>query len=162
MLRNQRPSWLSAIAVASVLMIGSAAADEEMASSPGVIVKPSAHDVSTTLDRLTNILTEKGLTIFARVDHAQGAVNVNLKLAPTELLIFGNPKAGTPLMASRRLIGLDLPMKALAWRDDDGKVWLAYNAPSYLAARHGIAEREKIVINMTGALDKLTSKAVSP
>lgn len=171
MLRIRTPSWLQAVAIAgaltaltaaAALTIGAAAAESGTASSPGVIVKPSAHDVATTLDRLTDVLTEKGLTVFARIDHAQGAANVNLKLAPTELLIFGNPKAGTPLMTSRRLVGLDLPMKALAWRDEAGKVWLAYNAPRYLADRHDIADRQKVIANMTAALDKLTGKAVAP
>jgi len=127
-----------------------------------VISKKSAHTVSITIDRLENILKKKGITIFARVDHKKGAKSVDMKLRPTELLIFGNPKLGTPLMQSQQTVGIDLPMKALAWEDADGKVWLTYNKPTDMAARHHISDKEKVIKKMTGALGKFTDIATSP
>src|SRR6516225_1827663 len=91
------------------------------------------------MDRLEAEIKAKGITVFARIDHAAGAAQAGLSLRPTEVLIFGNAKAGTPLMQSNQTIGIDLPLKALVWQDADGKVWLSYNAPSWLAQRHGLA-----------------------
>jgi uncharacterized protein (DUF302 family) len=125
-----------------------------------IVVKPSPYSVSKTLDRLTAIMQKKGITIFARINHAAGAQAAGLKLKPTELLIFGNPKLGTPLMQAKREIGVDLPLKALAWEDDGGKVWLGYTAPDALKSRHGVSGRDEVFKKMTGALDKLTSAAV--
>ncbi|MEO0620529.1 MAG: DUF302 domain-containing protein, partial [Pseudomonadota bacterium] len=122
---------------------------------------PSAHDAATTLDRLAGILEKKGVTVFARVNHAKGASAVDLELPPTELLIFGNPKLGTPLMQSNRGIGIDLPMKALAWTDVDGKTYLSYTDPARLSARWGIGDRDAVFKTMTNALDKMTSAATA-
>ncbi len=130
-------------------------------SSELFMVKQSNYSVSDTISRLAKILKSKGITIFARVDHAAGAAKVGTKLSPTQLLIFGNPKLGTPLMMANRKIGLDLPMKALSWRDETGKVWLAYTRPSALKSRHAIKGRDAIFQKMTAALDKLTNAAVS-
>ena len=127
----------------------------------GIITVQSSYSVQTTLDRLTKILESKGLTIFTRVDHGAGAKKAGIEMAPTQLLIFGNPKLGTPLMKSNRKIGLDLPQKALAWQDDDGKVWVSYNDPAYLKNRHGISDRDPVFMKITGALKKLIGKAVS-
>ena len=124
-----------------------------------LIARQSAHDVATTLDRLAAALTDAGITVFARIDHAAGAAGVGEALAPTELLIFGNPRLGTPLMQSEPAIGLDLPLKALAWENADGQVWLAYTDPSALAARYGIADRAEVFERMAGALARLTSAA---
>lgn len=125
-----------------------------------MVVKQSPYSVSKTLDRLTTIMKKKGITIFARVNHGAGAKSVGLELKPTELLIFGNPKLGTPLMQAKREIGVDLPLKALAWQDDAGKVWLGYTKPNALKARHGVSGRDEVFKKMTGVLDKLTSAAV--
>ncbi len=125
-----------------------------------LVVKQSPYSVSKTLDRLTAVMQKKGLTIFARVDHAAGAKNAGLDMKPTQLLIFGNPKMGTPLMQAKRTIGIDLPLKALAWQDDAGKVWLGYTTPAALKARHGVSGRDKIFQKMTGALDNLTNFAI--
>lgn len=122
-------------------------------------VKESSHSVAKTLDRLTAIMQKKGITIFARVNHAAGAKKAGLELKPTELLIFGNPKLGTPLMQANRKIGVDLPLKALAWEDDSGKVWLGYTLPSALKERHAVTGRDEVFMKMTGALDKLTTAA---
>jgi uncharacterized protein (DUF302 family) len=96
---------------------------------------------------------------IARIDHAAGAQSVDMELRPTQLLIFGNPKLGTPLMQANRAIGLDLPMKVLAWQEADGTVKVAYTAPAALAKRHGISDQDKIVETMTKALDGLTKAA---
>lgn len=121
--------------------------------------KKSAHGVVETIDKLEAALKEKGITIFARVDHAAGAKKVGLELRPTLLLIFGNPKLGTPLMNADRLMGLDLPMKALAYEDEDGTVWLAITKPDALKMRHGIEGKDEIFKKMTGALGKFTDIA---
>ncbi|MFY0614692.1 MAG: DUF302 domain-containing protein [Hyphomicrobiaceae bacterium] len=119
----------------------------------------SKYSVKESLDRLSAILTKKGIRVMARVDHAAGAKAAGLELAPTELLIFGNPKLGTPLMQSNRLIGLDLPMKVLAWQDKDGKVRVSYTTPATLQARHNVTGRDKIFATMTKALGGLTGAA---
>lgn len=126
----------------------------------GMLVKASHYSVTETLDRLEKVIMEKGITVFARVDHSAGAKKVDIPLPPTQLLIFGNPKLGTPLMQNQQTAGIDLPLKALAWEDANGKVWLAYNEPSYIAARHGIKGQQKIIDKMTGALKKFTDYAV--
>lgn len=147
--------WLIAALALGLAFAGGAAAQT------GLIVKPSAHGVIETLDRLEDMLAEKDITVLARIDHARGARSVQMPLPATELLIFGNPKLGTPLMQSAPSVAIDLPMKALAWEDGDGKVWLAYNDPAYLAERHGIADQAEVVKIMTGALDQLTDAATT-
>ncbi len=124
-----------------------------------VVTKPSKHSVQETLDKLAAALKAKGITVIARVDHAAGAKKAGLELRPTQLLIFGNPKLGTPLMQTKRSIGLDLPMKVLAWQDADGKTWVAYTKPEALKARHGITGRDQVFKTMTGALGKFTTGA---
>ncbi len=109
-----------------------------LAAGDGVISKPSRYSVSETLDRLESVLKSKGVKIFARIDHAAEAEQAGLKLRPTQLLLFGNPRAGTPVMAAAPSAAIDLPLKALAWQDETGKVWLSYNEPEFIARRHGI------------------------
>src|ERR1700692_2771812 len=104
----------------------------------GVIDVSSRHSVPETLARLQAILKEKGITVFALIDHSGEAEKVGLKMRPTKLLIFGSPKGGTPLMVAAPSLAIDLPLKALVWEDDGGKVWLAYNSPEYLQQRHGV------------------------
>ena len=125
----------------------------------GLITKKSKHSAVETIDRLERILKKKGINVMARVNHSDNAAGVDIKVRPTVLLIFGNPKLGSHFFTSNQLAGIDLPMKALAWEDEKGQVWLTYNDPVYIANRHGIKDREKIVKKMTGALGKLTSKA---
>ena len=143
-------------ALAFILLVAVAPA---RAADP-LIVRESPHPVSETLDRLKTILEKKGITVFTRIDHAAGAKSAGLDLKPTQVLIFGNPKLGTPLMQSNRHIGVDLPMKAVAWEDDDGKVWLGYTSPGALKARYGIEGKDAVFDKMTGALDKFTAAAV--
>ncbi len=106
--------------------------------SSGIVDIPSRYSVPETLARLQSILKEKGVTVFALIDHSGEAAKVGLEMRPTQLLIFGSPKAGTPLMVAAPSVAIDLPLKALAWQDAEGKVWLSYNAPEYLQQRHGI------------------------
>ncbi|MBL0714495.1 MAG: DUF302 domain-containing protein, partial [Desulfosarcina sp.] len=102
----------------------------------GLVNVQSTHTVAQTADRLETLLKEKGLRIFIRINHAAGAQKAGITLRPTELLIFGSPKVGAPLMARQQSIGIDLPQKMLIWEDAAGQVWLTYNNPDYLAARH--------------------------
>jgi uncharacterized protein (DUF302 family) len=111
------------------------------ADPQGLITIASAHPVKQTLDRLVHIVESKGLTVFCRIDHAANAVGAGLPLRPTEVLIFGNAKGGTPLMQAAQTLGIDLPLKALAWEDVAGKTWLSYNDPVWLAARHHIGDQ---------------------
>ena len=132
-----------------------------LASDNGLIKKKSAHSVSVTLDRLEKILKSKGIGIAVRWNHSAKAKSVGMELRPTEILIFGNPKMGTPLMQSNQEIGIDLPMKALAYQDADGQVWLVYNDPAYLKKRHGITDKDAVFAKMTGALNAMTDKATA-
>lgn len=129
-------------------------------TAPMIITKASPYSAGQTIDRLEAILTAKGLTVFARVDHAAGAKKVDLDLLDSELIIFGNPKLGTPLMIESPQMGLDLPLKALAYTDANGQTYLTYTAPETLKARHNISENLAIIEKMTGALDAMTNKAV--
>ena len=104
----------------------------------GMLDIRSRYSVPESLERLEAILKEEGLTIFARVDHSGEAKKVGLEMRPTQVLIFGSPKGGTPLMVAAPSLAIDLPLKALAWQDEAGKVWLSYNSPEYLQQRHGI------------------------
>jgi uncharacterized protein (DUF302 family) len=104
----------------------------------GIIDIPSPYSVPETIARLQAILKEKGVTVFALVDHSGEAAKAGLEMRPTQLLIFGNPKGGTPVMVAAPSTAIDLPLKALAWQDAQGKVWLSYNDPEYLQQRHGI------------------------
>lgn len=127
----------------------------------GLVKKASPYGVSETLDRLEAVLEDKGITVALRWNHGQRANGVDIALNGTEVLIFGNPKIGSHLMTSAQTAGIDLPMKALAWRDGDGKVWLAYNDPVYVAGRHHIDDRDDVLKKMSNALDKLTNAALS-
>ena len=128
----------------------------------GIISKKSSHDVKTTLDRLENILREKGMTVFIRINHAEGAQKVGKKLRPTELIIFGNPKVGTPLMQCGQSVAIDLPQKALIWQDEAGQVWLSYNDPKYLASRHSIKECGEVIKKIEKALGNFARMATMP
>jgi uncharacterized protein (DUF302 family) len=123
----------------------------------GIIDVPSPYSVPETLKRLEDISRAKGLTIFARVDHSGEAEKAGLKMRPTQLLMFGSPKAGTPLMIAAARLAIDLPLKALAWEDTHGRVWLSYNSPEYLRDRHGLPE--ELLKNIAG-VGALIQKAV--
>jgi len=110
-----------------------------MASPAGLTCLRSRHGVSETMDRLVAAVVAKGMTIVARIDHSAGAAEAGLALRPTALLIFGHARNGTPLMQAAQTAGIDLPLKMLAWEDDDATVWLGFNEPAWIAERHGLA-----------------------
>jgi uncharacterized protein (DUF302 family) len=131
-------------------------------AADGLITLSSSHGPKDTMDRLAAEITARGMTVFARVDHAAGAADAGLSLRPTELLIFGNAKGGTPLMQSDQTIGIDLPLKALVWQDASGRTWLSYNDPGWLAKRHGLgAEVDPAVKAMAAALNAVATKATA-
>jgi uncharacterized protein (DUF302 family) len=110
-------------------------------TSEGMIHKPSKHSVDESLAKLQAMLAAKEIAVFALIDHSGAAEKVGMQMRPTKLVIFGNPKGGTPLMLAAPSIAIDLPMKILIWEDDQGKVWVSYNSPEYLAQRHGLPQQ---------------------
>jgi len=155
-----RQHFFAALLAVFTLASGVLVAGQANASGDGLIVKQSDFGVIKTLDRLGIALERKGIKVFARINHAKGAKSVGLKLAPTAVIVFGTPKLGTPLMTSNPAIGLDLPLKAVAWQASDGTVKLAYTDPAWLAKRYGIEDRDKVFKKMAGALAKFTEIAV--
>ncbi|OED39648.1 hypothetical protein AB833_14730 [Chromatiales bacterium (ex Bugula neritina AB1)] len=141
--------------LAMALAAGAASADG------GMVTIASAHSVKDTADKLEKVLESKGMNVFGRVNHAKGAEKAGMQLQPTELVIFGNPKVGTPLMKCARTVAIDLPQKALIWQDDAGKVWFSYNDPAYLAERHGMEGCEAVLKKVSGALGKFAAAATS-
>jgi uncharacterized protein (DUF302 family) len=129
-------------------------------AADGMLALKSPHSATDTMNRLEATVKERGLTVFARIDHAAGAAKVGKTLRPTELLIFGNPQGGTPLMECAQTAGIDLPLKALVWQDDSAQVWLGYNDPAFLAQRHG-APACPVVENLRKALSGLAEAAVA-
>jgi uncharacterized protein (DUF302 family) len=125
-------------------------------TNKGITDKPSNHSVEQTVDRLRNILQSKGITLFALIDHSGEAERVGMKMPPTKLLIFGNPKAGTPLMLASPSIAIDLPLKILVWQDAQRKVWLSYNSAEYLQNRHGLSPQ---LLENIGVVETLATKA---
>lgn len=123
-----------------------------MNSAEGIISKPSKYSVPETIHRLETIVTSKGIKIFALVDHSGEAEKAGLAMPPTQLLIFGNPKGGTPAMLAEPLLAIDLPLKALAWQDASGQVWLSYNDPAYLQRRYSLSDELMKPLNVLGAL----------
>jgi len=132
------------------------------AQADDLIVRQSHHAVGATLDRLQQSLAKNpAIFVAARVNHTAAAEKVGMKLPPIEVLIFGNPKLGTPLMQSNARIGVDLPLKVVAWQDKRGRTWIGYTDPRKLAARYGIRDRAEVINKIYGALDKLTAKAAA-
>ncbi len=128
-------------------------------TSNGLIKIKSAHSVDKTILLLETALLQKGMTIFKRVNHTAAAKKVDLQLRPTQLLIFGNPKVGTPLMLCSQTAAIDLPQKALAYEDESGQVWLSYNDPAYMAQRHNIKGCEKPLKKVSKALASFAKAA---
>jgi uncharacterized protein (DUF302 family) len=144
---------LAGFLVLVLLAYGAGAAD-------GLTTVKSPHSVKATIDRFEAAAKARGLNVFLRVDHAAGAKKIGKDLRPTELLVFGNPQGGTPLMECAQTAGIDLPLKALAWQDASGQVWVGYNDPRYLASRHGAGECGPVVQNLSKALAGLAQEAV--
>ncbi|MGV3000838.1 DUF302 domain-containing protein [Vibrio sp. E150_018] len=125
----------------------------------GLVQVQSQHSVQETSDKLVKVLNSKGMTVFAQVDHAAGAKKVDIELRPTQVIIFGNPKVGSPLMACQQSVAIDLPQKALISEDESGKVWLTYNDPKYLASRHQIQGCDEVLNKVSNALASFAKTA---
>ena len=145
------------LSIIALVFIASAAIADD-----GIVRVKSSHNVKVTADRLEQVLNAKGMTVFIRINHAAGAKKVGKKLRPTELVIFGNPKIGAPLMQCAQSIGMDLPQKALISEDESGQVWFSYNDPMYLAKRHNVKGCDEVLEKVSNALAKFSAKATSP
>lgn len=130
-------------------------------AADGVIAVQSPLNAKETMNRFEELVKQKGLNVFARIDHTAGAAKIGKSLRPTEVLIFGNPQGGTPFMECAQTVGIDLPLKALVWEDASGQVWLGYNDPAFLAQRHGAAECP-VVGGLSKALSALAEATVAP
>jgi uncharacterized protein (DUF302 family) len=150
---NKLHRTLAALTLSAAATLASAA--------DGLIDLKSPHNAKTTMDRLEAQVKERGLNVFARIDHAAGASKIGKTLRPTELLIFGNPQGGTPFMECAQTVGIDLPLKALVWDDVAGQTWLSYNDPAYLGQRHGAAQCPSVE-GLRKALAGLAQAAVAP
>ena len=143
-----------ALGIALFLVISSAQAAD------GLVTMKSPYSAKETMNRLEELVKQRGLSVFNRIDHSAGAAKIGKALRPTEVLIFGNPQGGTPLMECDQTVGIDLPLKALVWEDASSQVWLGYNDPAYLAQRHG-AGQCPAVENLRKALGGLAESAVA-
>jgi len=130
-----------------------------VAAADGVVDVQSTFNVEETADRMVNILNKKGMTIFNRIKHSESAAKVGIELRKTELIIFGNPKVGSPLMACQQSVAIDLPQKALIWEDHNAKVWISYNDPRYLEKRHNISGCEEAIAKIEKALAGIAKSA---
>jgi uncharacterized protein (DUF302 family) len=128
----------------------------------GLVTLPSAHSATGTVERLKGLLAQKGIEVFAHIDHAAGAASVGLPLRRTQVLIFGSPRAGTPLMQARQTVGLDLPLRVLVWEDGEGKVWLTYRPVKDVARQHHISDRDETVQALDTGLGVLARAAAAP
>ena len=147
--------------LSAALLFGALASVPAVRAADGLIAVKSPHAVKETIDRFESAAKARNLVIFVRVDHAAGAQKIGRTLRPTELLLFGNPQGGTPFMECAQSVGIDLPLKALAWQDESGQVWLAYNDPQFLAARHGVPNCA-VAPNLKKALEALAGEATKP
>jgi uncharacterized protein (DUF302 family) len=164
--RAQADSFKSAIgldkAIGLAWLVKVAPGQEADVTPEGLKTIASAHDPAATLDQLTAAIVAKGMTVVARIDHAGAAAKAGLALRPTEVVVFGNPRAGTGLMQAVQTIGIDLPLKALVWLDDAGRTWLSYNEPRWLAQRHGLgAGAEATLTAMSEVLAAIAKDATS-
>ncbi len=146
---------ISALVVGAAMSLGAATASAE------ILRVESANSVPDTISRLEKIVTEKGFKVFARIDHQAGAKSVNQELRPTELLIFGNPAGGTPLIQAQQAMGLTLPLKVLAWQDEAGKVWIGYDSTADLVAARGLPKDHPAAAKINEALGKFTAAAAA-
>ena len=130
----------------------------------GLTIQKSAHGPTETMDRLAAAATNKGMSVMARIDHAAGATGVGMALRPMEVLIFGNPRAGTPLLQAAATMGIALPLKALVWQDEAEITWLAYDEPRWLANRHGAdgEANQSVLAAMTAAIAAVAGEAIGP
>jgi uncharacterized protein (DUF302 family) len=134
---------------------------DSLGDTEGLITLPGRFGPKETMDRLATEIQAKGMKVFGRIDHATGAAEAGLTLRPTELIIFGNARGGTPLMQGNQTAGIDLPLKALVWQDAANQSWISYNEPSWIAQRHGLTNTDPVVNKMTALLRAITTKAAS-
>mgnify|MGYP003647146080 CR=1 FL=1 len=153
MQHTKKTRWLAALVLAATA-VGASAAD-------GLVSLKSPRNAQDTMNRLEDIVKQRGLNVFARIDHAAGAAKIGKQLRPTEVLIFGNPQGGTPFMECAQSVGIDLPLKALVWQDAAGQTWLGYNDPVFLARRHGVASCP-VAGNLVKALSGIAEAVVAP
>ena len=146
------------IVLTALLVLGIAV---PVGAADGMIAVLSAFDVEETADRMESILKEKGMTIFNRIKHSESARMIGIELRDTELIIFGNPNVGSPLMQCQQSVAIDLPHKALIWEDNKGKVWISYNDPRYLAKRHSISGCEEVISKIEKALAGIAQSAAT-
>ena len=146
--------------VQTVATVALSAALSAAHAADGLVAVKSPHGAVATMDKLEDLVKQRGLNVFARIDHAAGAAKVGKSLRPTEVLIFGNPQGGTPFMECAQSVGIDLPLKALVWEDAAGQVWLGYNDPAFLARRHGVAQCPAVE-DLSKALAGLAEGAVA-
>jgi uncharacterized protein (DUF302 family) len=151
-----RMKTLPTLAAAAMLVFVSVAS-----AADGLISIKSPHSAKATMDMLEALVKQRGLTVFARIDHAAGAAKVGKSLRPTELLIFGNPQGGTPFMECAQSVGIDLPLKALVWEDASAQVWVGYNDPAFIAQRHAAAQCPAVDM-LRKALSGIAGAAVAP
>lgn len=144
----------------STLLLSLALFSGNLLAADGLIRKASPYSVEETTSRFEKVLESKGMTIFNRIRHSDAAGKVGVSIQPTQLVIFGNPKVGSPLMKCAPTVAIDLPQKALVWKDQAGQVWIGYNDPQYLKKRHGITGCDAQLKKIAGALGKLTGAAV--
>lgn len=130
------------------------------AADTGLVTKVSKSSVVDTVSRLETVLKASGMTVFARIDHRAEAENAGLTMRPAQVIIFGNPKGGTPLMVAAPTVAIDLPLKALIWEDAGGRVWLSYNSATYLKVRHEISGKDEAIAALDRALDALVTRAL--
>lgn len=128
-------------------------------AAEGMVNVESSYTVAETADRLVGILNEKGMTVFVRINHAEGAGKAGIEIEPTELVVFGNPKVGSPLIKCQQSVAIDLPQKALIWQDADAKVWLSYNDPRYVEKRHAVSGCEQVFAKIEMALAGISNAA---
>jgi uncharacterized protein (DUF302 family) len=155
-----RPRLLGRLLGCLLACLLAAIATGPATAADGLIALKSPHPAKATMDRFEELARQRGLNVFARIDHAAGAARVGRALRPTELLIFGNPQGGTPFMECAQSVGIDLPLKALVWEDDKAQVWLGYNDPAFIAQRHAAAGCA-VVDNLRKALAGLAEAAVA-
>jgi uncharacterized protein (DUF302 family) len=136
-------------------------ASDSLSIIEGLTSIQSRFDPKETMDRLVAEINANGMNVFARIDHAAGAAEVGLTLRPTELIIFGNARGGTPLMQSVQTVGIDLPLKALVWQDAEGKTWISYNDPGWIAQRHGVTNAEPIMNKLADLLRAISTAAAN-
>ena len=146
--------------IRTLIALAALAFASSLLAADGLIVVKSPYGAEETMDRLEEIVKKRGLNVFARIDHAAGAAKIGKTLRPTQLLIFGNPKGGTPFMECAQSVGIDLPLKALVWEDASKQVWLGYNDPAFLAQRHGAAQCP-VAANLRKALDGMAQAAIA-